>query len=384
MAHNHLPHSGHPLLKGLDDPAPASTNLPKDRDRATDSRAPGLPASTSRRAVLALLCLGFLVPIAAWLSLALGAVSLPGGEVAECVLGKCPSPTLETILWKIRIPRTLAVLLGGAALAVSGVLLQALFRNPLAGPGVLGISGGASLTVALFVLGGVSLGLPAREQTWGLVAVAFAGAMLVTGFLLALSQIVRSITGLLIVGLMLGFLLSSVTGILGVLADAARLQVFYVWTMGSFAPVVWSQVHILAVVVPAAVAAALLTSKALDALLMGEEYAQTMGIHYRRSRWTVIGLSSLLAATVVAFAGPVAFVGTVSPILARLVIRSGVHRIAVVASALVGALLTLAADVVARVALRPVELPTGSITAIIGVPVVLAILIGRSGRGPWT
>lgn len=323
-----------------------------------------------------------MVPVTVLGGLALGSVKYSAPDTLSCFLGSCQDRVMEDIVWKIRAPRTLAALMGGAGLATAGALLQALFRNPLASPSILGISSGASLGVALLVIGGISIGIPVHAfGVQSVFVAAFAGALATMFVIMAIIPRATNTTTLLLVGLMINALLLSIIGILAVMAQAADLQVFYTWTLGSFAGITWDMLNYLYIIVPLAIAGSYAMSKSLDASLLGEGYATSIGVKAGQLRNRAVLLSSALTSTITAIAGPVGFIGIAGPYLARLMSHSGMHRVIIPLSAVIGGLLTAGADILARIVIPPVDLPTSSITSIIGAPLVIMILLKRKGEG---
>ncbi len=275
------------------------------------------------------------------------------------------------IIWKVRIPRTLGAFLGGACLAVSGLLLQTYFRNPLAGPYVLGISSAASLAVALYILAGVGI------HDAGIVGSAFFGSIVATLFILCLATKVRNAATLLIAGLMLGYIFSAFEKILVTLAESQKVHEFVLWTFGSFSGVTWDNLKVIGVLGIPAMITVFTLSKPLNALLLGEDYARSMGVNVKAVRMVIVILSSFLASLVTAFAGIVAFVGLATPHMARLIFRTSDHRILIPATILLGAVVTVICDIASRILLYPVELPVSVVTSMFGAPIVIYLVIKR-------
>jgi iron complex transport system permease protein len=327
-----------------------------------------------------------LLLVAVVASLALGSVRLSPADVFDALLR--PDQASEgalDIVRKVRIPRTVAAGLSGAALGVCGVQMQTIFRNPLADPFVLGVTAGASFGVALVVL---VAGTGASEWIGGLdvsgklgiTGAAFVGAMAVTLVTLAIAHRVQGTASILVVGLMIGYLLAALVSLLVAGADPTRLRQFVTWGFGSFRGVTNSELKVMAPVLVAGIAVSLLSTKTLNALLLGERYAESMGVAVRRDRLLILLVTSMLAGVVTAFAGPVAFVGVASPHLARPLVATSDHRVLLPASALIGAVMALVADIVAQLPGRQGVLPLNAVTALLGVPVVIWVLT-RRGRG---
>jgi iron complex transport system permease protein len=339
--------------------------------------------------------LALLVMVGVWagaflLSLVFGSVRIPPDQVLTILVGGEPlRATWVTIINDFRLPKALTATLAGAALGVSGLQMQTLFRNPLADPFVLGVSSGASLGVALVVLsvGAANTALLAVAGLLGnlsLVVAACLGAGAVLILVLALAQRVQSSVTLLILGLMIGYLTSAVVSLLLYFSIAERIQAYIAWSFGSFGGVTWSQMRVLAPVVLGGLLLALILTKALNALLLGETYARSMGLDIRRSRIGIVTSSAVLAGTVTAFCGPIAFLGIAVPHLCRALLRSADHRVLLPACALLGATAALLADLVAQAPGTSVVLPLNAITALIGAPVVVWIILRRGvGRGAF-
>lgn len=297
------------------------------------------------------------------LDLAVGAVRIPVADVwAALTGGDCPQATAKIVV-NIRLIKAVVALLAGAALSVSGLQMQTLFRNPLAGPYVLGISSGASLGVALVVLAGIGSSI-------GVAAAAWIGAAAVLLVIAAVGHRIKDIMVILILGMMFGSGVASVVEILQYLSDEAALKSFVVWTMGSLGDVTGNQLALLLPVVSAGLVLAVAVIKPLNLLLLGENYARTMGLNIRRTRLLIFLSTVLLAGTVTAFCGPVGFIGLAVPHLARMAFASADHRILMPASMLAGAALLLVCDLAAK----HFALPINTITALMGIPVVIFVV----------
>ena len=323
-----------------------------------------------------------LIPLVLFSGITLGSVKFAIEESIGCIFDNCKDQVTEDIIWKIRLPRTLAAFIGGAGLALSGTLLQSLFRNPLAGPGILGITSGASLGVAVLVLGGVTAGVAAYSfGLEALFAAALIGSLLSTMLIIGMIRFVANTTTLLLVGLMINWVLGSIISVLGILAQHQNLQVFYAWTLGSFSAVSWESIQLLYIIIPMAAITCYAIHRRLDASLLGENYAVSMGVNTKSLRKIIVVLSSVLAAIVTAVAGPVGFIGIAGPYLARLTTTSGSHKVIIPAAIVYGGLLTAGADILARIIMPPVDLPISIITSAIGAPLIITLLIKRKGEG---
>lgn len=305
--------------------------------------------------------------------LAVGSVALSPAEVWQALTGRATDPTVRDIVLKIRLLKALTALAAGAALAASGLEMQTLFRNPLAGPYVLGVSSGAGLGVALFLLGAPMLGLAGHSLLrWlGIVGAAWLGSALVLALVLAVSRRIRDIMVILILGMMLGSGIGAVVEILQYLSTETALKAFVVWTMGSLGDITAGQMTVLLPVVLAGLVLAVAAIKPLNLLLLGENYARTMGLDIRRTRTLLLLSTVLLAGTVTAFCGPIGFVGLAVPHLARMLFRSADHRILMPASMLAGAALLLSCDLVSKL----LALPVNTITALTGIPIVIIVVL---------
>ena len=298
------------------------------------------------------------------LDLAVGAVAVPLGDVwAALTGGDCPRATAKIIL-NIRLIKAVVALLAGAALSVSGLQMQTLFRNPLAGPYVLGISSGASLGVALVVLAGFGSSI-------GIAGAAWLGAALVLVVIAAVGHRIKDIMVILILGMMFSSGVGAIVQILQYLSKEESLKAFVIWTMGSLGDVTFDQ---LAVLVPSIIAGLLLavvTIKPLNLLLFGEEYAVTMGLNVRRSRGLLFLSTTLLAGTVTAFCGPIGFIGLAMPHVTRMLFRNRDHRVLVPGTVLSGASVLLLCDLVSKL----FTLPINAITALLGIPIVVWVVL---------
>ncbi len=310
-------------------------------------------------------------------SIAIGSVKIDLHEVAEIIIEKIQDDSVNsTIVWRIRLPRALASMIGGAAIAVAGLLLQVFFRNPIVDSYILGVSSGSTLFIALLMLGGVTFGFSTLSP-YTLFMGAFMGALSVTAIILLVAYKVRDIVTLLIIGLMIGYLCTAVTNILKIFAENEKLKEFVIWTMGSFSGFTWERLKIMTLIVIPFLLGAFLISKPLNAFLLGEEYAKSMGVNIRFFRICIIFVSSVLTAAVTAFAGPIAFIGMSVPHIARLSLKTSDNRLLVPFSILFGAIITALCDLIARILLAPAELTISSVTSFFGVPIVIWLLLKR-------
>ncbi len=307
------------------------------------------------------------------LSLTLGSSDVGAMDVWALMTGGSTDRITRVIVLGSRLPRALAGLLAGAALGVAGLQMQTIFRNPLAGPYVLGVSAGASLGVAVVTLGGVAWGLMMGPWTTAIAALIGAAGVLLLVLLVA-ARVDDSVT-VLIVGLMVAAFASAAVSILQYFATAEQLQTFVFWTFGSLGGVTGAKLGVLALLSGLGIGIAAFLVKPLNAWLLGERYAQTMGVPVHGVRWAAFASTSLLAGGVTAFCGPIAFVGLAVPHVARALTGSADHRILLPACVLIGGALLVACDLVARLPGSPLQLPINAVTSLIGAPFVIAIIV---------
>ncbi len=315
-----------------------------------------------------------------FINLSLGSVSIPLGEIVQSLIGgEISKPSWEFIILEYRLPKAITAIIAGSGLAVSGLLMQTLFRNPLAGPFVLGISSGASLGVALFILGGTAISISTTLALghWGLVIASSVGSFLVLLIVLGVASRVRDTMALLIIGLMVGSLTGAIVSVLSYFSKAEELQQFIFWSFGSLGDISWQGIRILVFCFFTGILITIVSLKALNALLLGDAYAKSLGIRHIRSRLFIIIATSLLAGSITAFAGPIAFIGLAVPHLVRQILPTANHRFLLPAVMLGGAILMLICDSIAQVPYSDYTLPINAITAIVGAPVVIWLLIRK-------
>ena len=306
--------------------------------------------------------------------IAVGSVAIPLSEVVSALFGG-GSEEVRSIVIDIRLVRAVVAVLAGAALSVSGLEMQVLFRNPLAGPYVLGVSAGASFGVALFLLGAPILGLTISPalQTIGTAGAAWIGAAVVLMMVVALSRRIKDIMVMLILGMMLSSGVGAVVEIMQYFSNEASLKSYVVWTMGSLGDVTATQLAVLAPIVVAGLMMAVATIKPMNMLLAGERYAASMGLNISRSRTLILTSTTLLAGTITAFCGPVGFVGIAVPHITRMLFRSADHRTLLPATILSGVAMMLVGDILAKYFVLPIN----TITALMGIPIVVYIVTHR-------
>ncbi len=310
-------------------------------------------------------------------NLASGSAKLSVAETTRVLLTRDVSGVEGAIVWNIRVPRMIAAALLGGALALSGYLLQAFFMNPIAGPYVLGISSGSKLVVALVLVASSRYGMALHSSS--LVGAAFLGATATTLFVIRASRKVRNMSILIVCGVMIGYVCSAATELVVSFADDYNIVNLHNWSVGSFSSISWNDVGSLAFLVAAGTVFVIFLSKGIRAYLFGESYAFSVGVNLKVFRVLLVVGSSLLSATVTAFAGPISFVGVASPHIARSVYKSSEPRTIMAGSFLVGAAFCLLSDWLARRLFAPRELSVSTITAILGAPIVVAMLLRRKG-----
>ncbi len=307
----------------------------------------------------------------------LGDVLIPFKYVAEALKGGNTDGAVWNIIFNYRLPKALTAVLCGAALSLSGLLMQTLFRNPLAGPYVLGISSGAGLGVAILVLSAGLIAVPSAfvMSGWAQVVAAVVGAAFVMALVLLASLKVRDTVSLLIVGIMFGGIAGAVVNVLQSISNPDALKIYVVWTMGSLSAVTWQYLTVMAPVVLGSIVIALFLPKSLNALLLGENYATGLGVNVGFTRVVIIVLTCLLAGASTAFTGPIAFIGVAVPHIVRGVFKTADHRVVLPASVLAGAVLLLVCDIVSCLPGTIYTIPVNSISALVGAPIILWVII---------
>jgi len=312
--------------------------------------------------------------------LILGSVSIPSDKILAILMGEDVKTTWNYIILNFRLPKAITAILVGAGLSVSGLMMQTLFRNPLAGPYVLGISSGASLGVALMVMASVLLPgvfgiVYSFLGSWALVVSAIVGASIIFVIIGMASIRISDSVSLLIIGIMFGSITGAVVNILQYFSDPEQLQSFIVWTFGSLSGVAWTEMQLMAPVVILGLLMSFVLIKPMDALLLGENYARGVGISVNRTRIWVIISTALVAGTLTAFTGPIAFIGVAVPHIARAIFGTASHKVLLPAVVLIGAALMLVCDILSQVPGNQTTLPINSVTAIFGGPVVIWVII---------
>ena len=325
------------------------------------------------RSILIIYVLGLLLIVLFLLDIRLGSISITFADMLAHISGRASlSDQKLLILTKFRLPRIATALMAGAALPVCGLQMQTLFRNPLAGPYVLGISSGASFGAALVVLGAGATGIVA---TWSLAIAAWTGAGTVMLLLLFVSYRIKDVMTILILGIMFSSGLAAIISIMQYFSQASALKSFVIWSMGSLGNVTGAQLTIMAWAILPLLVLTLAYSKVLNGLMLGEEYAMTMGIRIQRTRLVIFATTSILAGTITAFCGPIGFIGIAVPHMARFLLNRSDHRILIPASMLTGMVVMVFSDIVSRLPGTEQILPINAVTSLIGIPVVIWLVV---------
>lgn len=335
-----------------------------------------------RPVFLLMACVVVSIFVFAFLNILLGSVSIPVGAALKILFGSADQPQVwQNIIWKSRIPQTLTALAAGAGLSVSGLMMQTVFRNPLAGPSVLGISSGASMGVAFVILlssiGGHALSKMGFAGEIALTVAAIAGSLSVMVLIVFVSQKVRGNVTLLIIGVMIGYVANAVIGVLKFFSVEEDIRAYVIWGLGSFSRVSGDQIVLFVCLTAILLPLTFLLIKTLNLMLLGDGYARNLGLNIKRSRMLVIAASGVLVAVVTAYCGPITFLGLAVPHLCRAIFRSSDHRILMPASLFVGASMALACNLVARVPGFEGALPVNAVTSLIGAPVVVSVLFRK-------
>lgn len=316
------------------------------------------------------------------LNLFVGSVMIPFDELLGVFFDKNANPTVSTIVFQYRLPQAITALLAGAALSVAGLLMQTLFRNPLADPSMLGISSGAGLGVAITILltgilGGKALSSFGVLTNVGVSLTAFLGAVLVLLLILGFSSRVKNMTTLIIIGLMVSYLAGSLTDIMKFFSLKEDIHAFVIWGMGSFSSVGLSKLTFFSISILIGLFASLFLSKMLNTLLLGDFYAENLGLDVKRANLIIILISGYLTAIVTAYCGPIAFLGLAIPHLARFILKTSNHRFLIPATMMIGMTVSLLCNLIARLPGFEGNLPINAVTAFIGAPVVICVILRK-------
>ncbi len=304
-----------------------------------------------------------------------GNIHIPVSRILKVLIQRAGSRDEVNIIWKIRLPRILMCAMLGGSLALSGFLLQTFFENPIAGPFVLGISSGAKMVVAVIMI--FFLQQFGRVSSWALILAAFFGSLMATGFILVVSRTVKNMAALLVAGVMIGYICSAITDFLITFAQDSDIVNLHGWSQGSFSGMNWSNVRVAAVIVSITFVLTFFMSKPIGAFQLGEAYAQSMGVDVKKFRILLILLSSILSATVTAFAGPISFVGIAVPFLMKRAMGTARPLIVIPAIFMGGSVFCMICDLIARMAFAPTELKISTVTSIFGAPIVIFMLLKR-------
>ena len=332
---------------------------------------------------LKFICMFLLIIVFFFLNIVVGTIAIPLNDAFSILFGNDQQPQVwQNIILKSRLPQALTAMVAGAGLAISGLQMQTVFSNPLAGPSVLGISNGASLGVAFVVLatgsiGGVALSSLGAVGNAAISLAAIFGAMSVMALIVYVSQKVQGNATLLIIGVMIGYVATAIIGVLKYFSNEEDIRAYVVWGLGSFSRVSGNQMELFVVLMLILIPLSMLTVKTLNILLLGEQYARNLGLNIKRARLLVIGCSSILVAIVTAYCGPIMFLGLVVPHLCRAIWRTSDHRVLMPATMLTGTALALICNLIARMPGFEGALPINSVTALIGAPVVAMVLFRR-------
>ncbi|WP_299526276.1 iron ABC transporter permease [Winogradskyella sp.] len=313
-----------------------------------------------------------------FVNVSLGSVHIPFKSIFGSLFGSIDNNTWEVIITDYRLPKAITAVLVGSGLGISGLLMQTLFRNPLAGPFVLGITSGASLGVALVILGSGLFGgflATALISKWSIVIAASLGSFLVLLAVLAVSNQVRDTMAILIIGLMFGSITAAVVSVLSYFSSAEQLQQYIFWGFGSLSNLSWQELLIFFGIYLVGILLSVVSIKGLNSLLLGENYAKSLGLNLKQSRVIIILSTSLIAGTITAFAGPIAFIGLAIPHLTRQIFKTSNHKVLLPAVFLYGAIVMLICDSIAQLPGSDYTLPINAITAIVGAPVVIWLLV---------
>lgn len=332
---------------------------------------------------LKFICMFLLIIVFFFLNIVVGTIAIPLNDAFSILFGNDQQPQVwQNIILKSRLPQAMTAMVAGAGLAISGLQMQTVFSNPLAGPSVLGISNGASLGVAFVVLatgsiGGVALSSLGAVGNAAISLAAIFGAMSVMALIVYVSQKVQGNATLLIIGVMIGYVATAIIGVLKYFSNEEDIRAYVVWGLGSFSRVSGNQMELFVVLMLILIPLSMLTVKTLNILLLGEQYARNLGLNIKRARLLVIGCSSILVAIVTAYCGPIMFLGLAVPHLCRAIWRTSDHRVLMPATMLTGTALALICNLIARMPGFEGALPINSVTALIGAPVVAMVLFRR-------
>ena len=323
-----------------------------------------------------------LLVIVIWfMNISFGSVSIPFLDIFYIIIGDDSiKESWQTIILDFRIPKAVTAIMVGSGLSISGLLMQTLFRNPLAGPFVLGISSGASLGVALLILGSSVFGgifLSISFSNWAIAIAASLGSFLVLSAVIIAANKVRNTMSILIIGLMFGSFTAAIISVLSYFSEAQEIQQYVFWSFGSLGNLSWDELAIFFAIYILGILGVFTIIKPLNSLLLGENYAKSLGVNVKQSRIIILVITSLLTGVITAFSGPIAFIGLAVPHVAKLIFTTSNHKILIPATALTGALVLLVCDIIAQVPTSEFTLPINAITSLFGAPIVIWLLIRK-------
>ena len=325
--------------------------------------------------------LSVLLIVLFFLNISLGSVSIPFKEIFYTLIGDTSiKDSWQTIVLDFRVPKAITAILVGSGLSICGLLMQTLFKNPLAGPFVLGISSGASLGVALLILGSSIFGgffLTSSMSNWSLAIAASLGAFLVLFAVIMAANSLRNTMSILIIGLMFGSLTAAVIAILAYFSEAAQIQQYLFWSFGSLGNLSWLELSVFGSIYLVGILACLIIIKPLNSFLLGENYAKSLGINIKKSRTIILVITSVLTGVITAFSGPIAFIGLAVPHIAKMLFTTSNHKILIPASAIIGGIVLLICDSIAQLPTSEFTLPINAITSLFGAPIVIWLIIRK-------
>jgi iron complex transport system permease protein len=333
-----------------------------------------------------ILLLLILLVVLTLLNISLGSVYIPFQKIIATLSGQdIENEGWHNIIMIFRLPKAITAILVGSGLGISGLLMQTLFRNPLAGPFVLGISSGASLGVAIAILAGMTFGIALTQLgiggSWVLTLSASLGALLVLSVVILVSMKVQDSMSLLIIGLMFGSATGAIVTVLQFFSKAESIQAYLIWTFGSLGGVTWLELQVFIPIILITLMGAFLLSKILNALLLGDNYARSMGVNIQLSRLLIIITTALLAGTITAFCGPIAFIGIAIPHITRMIFNTANHKVLFPMVVLCGAILMLICDIIAQIPGQEYTLPINAVTSVFGAPLVIWLVVRRKNFG---
>ncbi|WP_420553003.1 FecCD family ABC transporter permease [Tenacibaculum aiptasiae] len=327
------------------------------------------------------LLLFVLLIIFLFLNISLGSVSIPFKDIFNSLTGGIASKnSWQTIILNFRLPKAITAIMVGSGLSICGLLMQTLFRNPLAGPFVLGISSGASLGVALLILGAGLFGnflTTLAFSNWGTAVAASLGSFLILTLVIIAANRVRNTMSILIIGLMFGSLTSAIISVLSYFSEAEQIQQYMFWSFGSLGNLTWTELTVFGIIYTIGILGTFTIIKPLNSFLLGENYAKSLGINIKRSRTIILLITSLLTGVITAFSGPIAFIGLAVPHIAKIFFSTSNHKTLLPASALIGAIILLICDSIAQLPTSEFTLPINAITSLFGAPIVIWLLIRK-------